>query len=473
MLMIPLNPDITTPMYEQIYEYIKKEIVSGTLERDTKLPSSRTFAEQLAISRSTINSAYEQLLSEGYIYSKEKSGFFVSDIKSMGTLSQKTYKDTSRFQQEFKEAQNTIPVKHKKHYTFSPFAIDTESFPYSTWRKLMNNAITDMNADALSLGDARGDLAFRKAIAGYLSQARGVHCSPEQIIVGAGTDYLLMLLCGLFRKGQIIAMENPTYIRAYHVFHGLERRVVPVPVTETGMDISYLKETDASIAYVTPSHQYPLGAIMPVNKRHELLSWAEAAPDRYIIEDDHDSEYRYKGIPIPSLQSMDSYGKVIYLGTFSRAIAPAIRVSYMVLPVELMTEFQTNFTHYSSTVSRVDQKVLTNFINGGYLERHLNKMRKNYHQKHDSMLKSLRCFKHDISVSGENAGLHLVITFKNGMTEDEIRQRTEDAGIYLYSLKEHEITSSTIKEPTYLFGFAGLSEKEIAETISKLYRVLN
>ncbi len=465
MLMIPLNSEISTPMYEQIYEYIKQDILHGTLLKNTKLPSSRTLADQLNISRSTVNSAYEQLLSEGYIYSEEKKGYYISDINQL-----QHFTNTEHLLQE--DETFSMIAKKTKNYTFSPFAIDMENFPYSIWRKLTNNVISYLNSDSLSLGDNRGDASFRQAIWEYLTGSREINCSPEQIIVGAGTDYLLMLLCGLFPSSYKIAMENPSYTRAYHVFCGLNRTVLPISVTNSGMDISALMKTDASIAYVTPSHQYPLGVIMPVTKRHELLKWAEQG-DRYIIEDDHDSEFRYKGLPIPSLQSIDRKEKVIYMGTFSRAIAPAIRVSYMVLPPTLMYLYKKQFSHYSSTVSRVDQKILTDFIKEGHLERHLNKMRKIYHQKHDSMLKAFRCFGDMISITGEYAGLHLVITFHNGLSEEEICARSESVNLHLYSIKEHEISPIPYTKPTFLFGFAGLSEKEIAETIPKLFQVLH
>ena len=464
MLLIPLNSEIKTPMYEQIYEYIKQDILHGNFAKNTKLPSSRTLAEQLNVSRSTINSAYEQLLSEGYIYSKEKKGYYISDVKRL-----QSFTNTEHLYNK-NELFSTF-IKEKKQYTFSPFSIDTENFPYNIWRKLTNNVISYLNAEALSLGDSRGDDSFRQAIWEYLTGSREIHCSKEQIIVGAGTDYLLMLLCGLFPENYKIAMENPSYMRAYHVFCGLNKTVIPVPVTHTGMDISSLIKTDASIAYVTPSHQYPLGVIMPIAKRHELLKWADQG-ERYIIEDDHDSEFRYKGLPIPSLQSMDKKEKVIYMGTFSRAIAPAIRVSYMVLPPSLMQLYQKKFSHYSSTVSRVDQKILTDFIEQGYLERHLNKMRKIYRQKHDYMLKAFRCFGDKISITGEYAGLHLVVTFQNGLSEEEIVTRAKAVDIHLYSIREHEILPLYETKPTFLFGFAGLSEKEIAETISKLSQVL-
>ncbi|MGN0505484.1 MAG: PLP-dependent aminotransferase family protein [Lachnospiraceae bacterium] len=463
MLLIPLDQSLSTPLYEQIYQYMKAKISDGTLACGSKLPSSRVLAEQLTVSRSTVNSAYEQLLSEGYIYAKEKSGYFVADVSFSTSLEQYS-----------NHVESPVIVKKDKKitYSFSPFAIDTELFPYTIWRKLMNDAVGNLNAQTLSLGDPSGDFEFRSAIAEYLSQSRGVHCSPDQILIGAGTDYLLMLLCGLFDSEQKIAMENPTYLRAYRIFCGLGRTVNPISVTSTGIDLAVLSASDSSIAYVTPSHQYPLGVVMPVTHRSELLEWAYRSDNRYIIEDDHDSEFRYKGLPIPSLQGMDTKGRVIYLGTFSRAIAPAIRVSYMVLPSELRRRYQERFPYYSSTVSRVDQKILTEFIRGGYLERHLNKMRKTYHQRHDAMLRALRQFGASVTVSGENAGLHLVVSFSGYGTEEEIQKRAGMAGLHLYSLKEHEITPVSTTAPTFLLGFAGVPEEETEEKIARLYLAL-
>lgn len=464
MLLIPLQPNTATPLYEQIYQYIKHKITEGALARGTKLPSSRALAEQLLVSRSTVNGAYEQLLSEGYIYAREKSGYFVADVSCSTPI--------DYFSNAVKSDSSSVEYK-RTSYSFSPFAIDMDLFPYTIWRKLMNEAISNLNAQTLSLGDPAGDFEFRLAIADYLAQSRGVHCTPEQILIGAGTDYLLMLLCGLFAPEQKIAMENPTYLRAYRVFCGLNRIVNPIPVRAAGIDIKQLSASDSSIAYVTPSHQYPLGIVMPVTHRNELLDWAYSAERRYIIEDDHDSEFRYKGLPIPSLQGMDTKGRVIYLGTFSRAIAPAIRVSYMVLPTELRQCYQERFPYYSSTVSRVDQRILTEFIRGGYLERHLNKMRKAYHQRHDALLGALRCFGDSVAISGEHAGLHLVVSFSGYGTEEEIEACANKAGLRLYSLREHAIAPIPLSLPTFLLGFAGISEQEIEASVAALYKGLS
>lgn len=464
MLLLPLSAESKMPLYEQIYHAIKEKIRSGSLICGEQLPSSRALSDQLSVSRSTVNSAYEQLLSEGYLVSVEKRGYFVAGIGSMLPAMPAPKNNTPIVQ--------PAPAVAAAD-SFSPFAIDMELFPHTLWKRFMNDAMHHLNSQTLSLGDPNGELSFRSAIADYLSQSRGVSCTPDQILIGAGTDYLLLLLCGLLTRNTEIAMENPTYLRAYHIFHGQGFPVLPIPVTAHGMDLAALEASDAQLAYITPSHQYPLGVVMPASSRSRLLSWAARAEHRYIIEDDHDSEFRYKGLPIPSLQGMDEHGRVIYLGTFSRTIAPAIRISYMVLPPELMQRFRSEFSYFSSTVSRVDQEILARFLREGHFERHLNKMRKLYHQRHDAMLHALRCFGDTITVSGENAGLHLVVTFHGYGTEEEIQQKAQSVGLHLYSLKRHELLSFAPSEPSFLFGFAGLTEEKTKQQVALLFHALH
>ena len=211
---------------------------------------------------------------------------------------------------------------------------------------------------------------------------------------------------------------------------------------------------------------------MPIKKRMDLLHWAYQTQDRYIIEDDHDSEFRYKGKPIPSLQGIDQNNRVIYLGTFSRAIAPAIRMGYMVLPMELAKHYQSKLSYYASTVSRIDQAIMCRFINGGYFERHLNKMRTKYKSKHDSLIKALKIFGSSITVSGEHAGLHLVVEFKINLTEEELIQKAKESGILLYGLNRHYIKQKSSKYPTILLGFASVPEDKIEQGIQRLYECL-
>lgn len=462
MFTIHLNNKLNTPLYEQIYRYIKNEIKLGALTYGEKLPSTRSLATHLQVSRNTIDMAYGQLLSEGYIESKEKKGYFISEVTEL-----------VQYPSNEKTKKVTLNENKKKYkFNFSPFVIDINSFPYNTWRKISKNCFLE-NKDIFLQGLGQGDEPLRLAIAKYLHESRSVNCSKEQIIIGAGADYLLQLLLQLFPKKSHIAMENPSYKKAYKIFTGLNYQVTPIDLDTNGMNIKELSTIDANIAYVTPSHQYPIGIVMPIKRRLELLNWASSNENRYIIEDDHDSEFRYKGKPIPALQGLDANGKVIYLGTFSRAIAPGIRIAYMVLPNDLLKIYQNQYSFYSSTVSRVDQSILTTFIEDGYFERHLNKMRKIYKNKHDLLINSLKVFGDKIEILGENAGLHLVLRMHLNLTESEIIQIAEKNNIRLYGLKEYYIKeTSKIYVPTILLGYANMTEEEITEGIQLLKKVL-
>ena len=238
---------------------------------------------------------------------------------------------------------------------------------------------------------------------------------PEQIIIGAGTEYLYGLLIQLLGHEAVYAVENPGYQKIGKIYRNYQVNWTYIDMDDEGVEVSQLEEKKVDIVHISPSHHYPTGIVMPISRRYELLGWASKGEGRYIIEDDYDSEFRYRGKPIPSLQSSDEKGKVIYIGTFSKAIAPAIRVSYMVLPGDLLDIYRRDCSFYSCTVSRIDQRILNEFIRDGYFERHLNKMRMRYRAKHDLLLAGLEPFKKQFVISGEDAGLHLLLTAKGNV----------------------------------------------------------
>ncbi len=286
-------------------------------------------------------------------------------------------------------------------------------------------------------GNSRGEFELRKTLASYLYEARGVHCSPDKIILGAGNEYLLMLLNQLMEMKPVIAMENPTYLQAYSVFKKKNgNQIIPITMDKNGMIARELRKSNANIAYVMPSHQFPMGTVMPIKRRIELLEWTNETDDRYIIEDDYDSEFRYKGKPIPALQGVDGSDKVIYMGTFSKSIAPSIRMSYMILPDKLLDDFNRNMSFYSQTVSKMDQLIINEFIKGGYFERHLNKMRSVYKSKHDLLISLFKENKDVIKISGENSGLHILINVNNSMSEEKLITRARNEGICVHGLSE-------------------------------------
>ena len=413
-LAIQLTEDGSRHLYEQIYEYIRDEIKEGKLLAGEKLPSTRSLAEYLQVARSTVELAYGQLLSEGYIEASAYRGYYVCRVEEL-------YQMMSELSREKGDGADKPDLQQKQQkafdYDFSPNAIDMSAFPFGTWRKITKE------------------------------------------ILSGGRD-----IC--------VAFENPSYRRAYRIFSSFASGVVTVPVDENGISVKQLALSGANVAYCMPSHQYPTGVVMPIGRRMELLKWAAGASDRYLIEDDYDSEFRYRGKPVPSLQASDTAGKVIYIGTFSKSIAPAIRVSFMVLPPALLKRYEKECGFFSSTVSRIDQTILNEFIRSGAFERHLNKMRKLYKEKHDILLEELKPLLKKYRLSGEYAGLHVLLTSREHVEEEALLRRAEEKRVRLYGLHEASLGPALEQEATLLIGYAGLGKEEIREGIGRLREVL-
>ncbi len=484
-LTIELQNHSDKCLYEQIYEHIRQEIREGKLLCGERLPSTRSLADYLQVSRSTVDVAYGQLLSEGYIESRPYKGYFVCRMEELfrletggkpGELERAGGKKNGDILQDGVVKKIGVKQSDKKaevesgavKYDFSPNGIDMSGFPFSVWKKITKNVLSDASTGLYLLGEPQGDYELRLTISRYLHASRGVNCSPEQIIIGAGNDYLLLLLEKLLGPNIRIAMENPTYKRAYRIFKSCGYEITAVAMDESGMQVKALEQENVTVAYVMPSHQHPTGVVMPIGRRTELLHWADQKEERFLIEDDYDSEFRYRGKPIPSLQSSDKHGKVIYIGTFSKAIAPAIRISYMVLPQVLMERYHRHCYFYSSTVSRIDQRTLDEFIRDGYFERHLNKMRKLYRAKHELMLQCLDPFSECFRISGENAGLHLLLTSTVGTTEEELIKRAREHRVKVYGLSDSLIKELPENAGTVLVGFGGLTQEQIKEGTEQL-----
>ena len=462
-MTIRLRTDSDKCLYQQIYEHIRQEIREGKLLAGERLPSTRSLAEYLQVARSTVDYAYDQLLSEGYIEAKPYKGYFVCRLEGIFTMEQQEMTEPEVVRPDSEEDGTQVQID------FSPYGIDMTGFPFGVWKRITKNILNDSNSELFAQGEPQGDYDLRMTISRYLHSSRGVNCRPEQIIVGAGNDYLLLLLEKILGRHVGIAMENPTYKRAYRIFQSFAYRIYTVDMDDKGMRADKLLELPVRAAYVMPSHQYPTGAVMTIGRRAELLRWAEKEPDRYLIEDDYDSEFRYRGKPIPSLQSSDKRGKVIYIGTFSKAIAPAIRVSYMVLPESLLEVYRRDCSFYSCTVSRIDQRILNEFIRDGYFERHLNKMRMHYRAKHDLLLAELEPFKKAFTISGEDAGLHLLLTARGAVTEAQLLSAATEAGVKVYGMSENMVETDAPKA-TILLGFGSVSEPEMKEGLHRLQK---
>lgn len=465
-LMIPLDTKSLTPLYQQIEEYLKQEIQEGRLVAGMRLPSSRALSANLLVSRSTIETAYDQLVAEGYIEPVAYKGYYVCEIEGIYFQKAEYTKQNNPEKTEIKQRRKL----QKYRYDFALNGIAPESFPTHTWKQLAKQVLNDSTEEIFAQGNPYGEDSFREAIAEYLYHARGVKCEKSQILVGAGNDYLLMVLATLFECNKKVAMENPTYLSAWYDLKHTGCSMCTVKSDEMGICIEELEKTGADVVYVMPSHQFPMGTVMPLKRRMELLRWADEN-QTYIIEDDYDSEFRYKGKPIPALQGFDKNERVIYIGTFSKSIAPSIRISYMALPKKLMRYYQSRYP-FAVTISKVDQKIVELFLRNGHYERHLNRMRRLYKSKHDWILRWVKEEMSEIcSCFGEHAGIHLLLRFHNGISEDEAVERAKSAGIRVYGLSEFFVQEKKETEAVVLIGYATLTEEEIKEALQILSRI--
>ena len=457
-ITLQLNPQLKEPLYEQIYQFIKSEITSGRFPYNTKLPSKRQLSAYLQCSQNTVQAAYDQLTAEGYTVSKPRSGYYVCMLDGIVSLKKETA--VSLIQTD---------SKLKYQYEFSHHGVDLDSFPFYTWRRITKNVINEYDISLLKISDAQGDVNLRSGIADYLHHSRGVNCSPEQIIVSSGTEFLFLFLIQIFDRDKVFAIENPGYEKLNLIFKSNRAEFQTISLDEYGMQPEELAKSNADIACVTPSHQFPTGTIMPINRRLQFLNWANEKSGRYIIEDDYDSEFKYSGKPIPSMQGIDDGEKVIYIGAFSKSLTPAIRVSYMVLPVHLMNIYKKSLSFYICPVPVVEQKALCQFINEGHFERHLNRMRNIYKEKRETTVSAIRSFLPSAQILGANAGLHFILKVNNGMTEEELITTAQENGVKVHGISQYYFEKAPCdQQPSLLLGFASLRKNEIPEAVSLL-----
>jgi len=354
-------------------------------------------------------------------------------------------------------------------YDFSHHGVDLDHFPFSTWRKIAKNVIDEYDMDLLKSGDQQGDRNLRSSIAEYLHNSRGVNCSPDQIIISSGTEFIFLLLIQIFDRGKIFAIENPGYEKLNLIFKSNRAEFRSIALDEYGMLPEELLKSNADIACVTPSHQFPTGVIMPINRRLQLLNWANEKAGRYIIEDDYDSEFKYSGRPIPSMQGIDGGEKVIYIGAFSKSLTPAIRISYVVLPEQLMNTYKDKLSFYICPVPVMEQKALCQFINEGHFERHLNRMRNIYKEKRETVVTAIRSLLPSVQILGANAGLHLILKVDNGMSEEELILSAQKNGVKVYGISQYYFEDGFFdQQPSLLLGFATLRKNEILDAVSLL-----
>ena len=464
--MLELTPELklnaSIPLYTQLYEYIKNLILSGGITTGERLPSIRDLAKHLNLSKNTIITVYDQLIAEGYVTSKNRSGIFVERLENyLPKINYKTDVNISRINSGYSTLKSSYDLRNAQ--------VDTNSFPYALWRKMLNQSITSEKNELLNYGSHQGEEGLRQQIARNLFLTRGVNCSADQILIGAGTQQSLTMLCMLLRDlGKDVAFEEPGYNGARQVFIDNNYKIAPIPLEADGINLNLLFTTSSKIVYITPSHQFPLGMVMPVSKRLQLLQWAKER-DGFIIEDDYDGEFRYQGKPIPALQGLDTNDTVIYLGTFSKSLIPSIRVSYMVLPQKLLQIYRTRYNIYEQPVSRLIQEALRLFIEQGHWSRHIKKMRSIYKKKHDVLISSLAGIMGDkIEVVGKDAGLHVLVKVKNGLSEKELIKRASAFQVNISPTTNYWFMKSSADPSLIFIGFGGIKAEDIPQSIQLL-----
>lgn len=481
-------------LYEYLYECLKKDILEGRIAAGEKLPSKREMALLHDISVKTVENAYGQLIAEGYLEAMEKRGYFAAKVSHENyhihrgekerneksacrseTQAEKNCGLESRGRKSRKQEAgegSSAPLPCFADFTSSN-TTTCAKFPLSRWNRVMRETLSSQDVLLLQTAPFQGVEKLRREIAAYLSRNRGMEVDPECILVGAGTEYLYGRLLRLLQKDRY-AVEDPGYRKIARIYRDSGAECCYIPVDESGICTEKLRESGAEVVHVSPGYHFPLGTVMPIARRQELLAWASEAPGRYIVEDDYDCEFRYSGRPIPSIQSMDRQQRVIYLNTFNKTLSPALRVGYMVLPEPLMARYEQSMNYYSNTVSSFEQFALAEFMEKGYFERHISRMRKYYREYRERIRLILKESGLPISkTGGDEAGTRILVELATTLSDAQIKQEAAKAGIKLECLSEFCHERKELFAHTVILNYADMDEAVMKEAIGRLAHIFS
>ena len=441
---------------KELYKALKRDIEEGNLKRGEKLPSKRAFARNCSVSTITVQNAYDQLVSEGYITAYEKKGYFVSD-----GVGKKRAAVSFVVKEEEEKAKMDLP-------DLSNNRVREDNFPFSIWSRLMRKTMAEKQKQLLSPMATEGVYELRKAISHHLSSFRGMAVSPSQVLVGAGTEYLYSLIIQLLGRDKTYAIEDPGYMKLERIYESNGVKSTRVQLDEKGLSLELLEDSGADIAHISPNHHYPTGITMPLDRRYEILSWAAGKEDRYILEDDYDSEFRVSRNPFPTLYTLDGSGSVIYMNTFSKSLASTVRISYMVLPFDLSERFKEKLSFYSSTVSSFEQYTLASFILDGYFEKHINRMRLFYIRQRKAILSLIYSspMKDRCSVIENDSGLHFILRLHTTLSDEKVKEILKEEGIKISALSDFSHFSSISHD--FIISYSNLDLEIFKKALSIL-----
>ena len=502
MLTYSLENTENYPMYEYLYRRIRADILSGKIKSGERLPSKRTFADNLGVSVITVEGAYDMLRAEGYIFSVPKKGFYVNSFANIPGAPEK--KDMPGMQAapksetganrpgaqtdlenkagayrpagaESKTVQGTPAGPKSKSSLIADFTRDGTDpgiFPFSIWVKAMRRVVHEKKNDLMKKPPCGGIDELKCAISKYLSDFRGMRVNPAQIVIGAGTEYLYSLLIQIVGRTMTYGIEDPGYHKSAKIYKELG-----VPFKYVGMDGSGVKpceleKKNINVIHVSPSHHFPTGIVMPVNRRYELLEWVRAGKDRYVIEDDYDSELRMSGRPLPTLASIDSSDRVIYMNTFTKTLCSTVRVSYMVLPDALARRFYGELSFYSCTVSNFEQYTLASFIEDGSFEKHINRLRRYYQKKRDDFIRILNCHPlgERILIREKEAGVHFIMEIKTKRREEDVIATAAKEGVILNPVSAYCQDGTAHTQNAYVMNYSALDLKNAQACADAIFK---
>lgn len=448
-----LNDNTGVPLYIQLYNSIREAILRGHIQSGEKLPSLRALSKSLDLSVTTVQQAYNQLLLEGYIQSRPQSGYYINDISAEDVLKLPV------------EPPETKDEKRLGWTDFVPSCsyFDEAAFDFTRWRKCMNEVLTYRTEHLFQEGELQGEPSLRREISKYIYQVRGVRCTPEQIIISAGTQQLINLLCVLLQRMEIehVCFEEPGYRPVQSIFKDRGFKCSGVLVDKDGIDIGRLPANIKSTVYVSPSNQFPTGSVMPIARRYALLEWA-ARNESIIIEDDYNSELRYFSRPVPSLQGLDNQGRVVYLGSFSSTLFPAVKISYMVLPPYMGKMFKESMSDYTQTCSKAEQMTLAIYMEEGFYQTNLRKLRKLYGQKIQLAVQEIaRCGEGNLSILNHSSGMHMLLEVNSLDGLEQARQK----GLPVYPVPDYPVNPG---HPAILFYYTRIPMEKMREAVEDL-----
>lgn len=491
--MIYINTQSETPYYIQIYHEIIQEILSGARTRGDKLPPTRLLAHELGVGRNTVDRAYQQLVAEGYITSRIGSGFIVNEIPGQfglhfqleDSIPVSPVRNTCKPPVPASSARNAaVPASSPRHdaahtssrkpilYDFSYGSMDNQLFPYKNWRKSTNRILDELECSStLAYPCRQGEPRLRESIARHLARSRNVHCSADQIIITCGQQHSMEIIANMFQNTlHSFAMEDPGYDGIRVMFENHKYDVIPIPYEEKELHTEALRNLTNTLFYLTPSHQFPTGVVLPVARRLALTKWA-FDHDSYLIEDDYDSELCYYTNPIPAMYSLDRYKRTIYTGTFSKSLSPHIRIAYIVLPESLIDLYQEYYHRYNAQVSPIHQLIVADFIDSGFYEQYINRLRTTYKKKHSDLVTAIRSVFHDQAVITGTSGVHILLDVYSPLSADALIERAASIGIQLYSVRAFYYRKETYPEHQILLGFPAIPSEKFHDIFERLYQV--